>query len=260
MTHKTRDDAERALADIRKRLENEPGGHELQQSQAELAQLTAKANKYAEECNQLVDELKQYLRIHLDDAQEYGRRKLMAAGFPVEMKAHQLVGGPLAYFLTHEGEIVKELPDLPAARLLETPKLVRSAIAMGDAELGVVWGLALARELLDNGQPRMMERAASAVNRMRASKPRRPKLRTRAILAALYDGRDTAEAVEGFLEQTRGEIPDDWGEISIHADDAGFIVIDEGAKLPAGGERPSSKPITHKNLPGLIAEARKKMC
>lgn len=150
----------------------------------------------------------------------------------------------------------------PHARLLIILRRVKDAIDVGDALASGAASLWLGAYLLATGEaqdlfPPLMEAAGPARQRIIAKdKPRSPKLRTRAVLAALEQGSATAEAIKNYLGNNQS-VRDKWGEISIYKKGDGFEVIDEGAKLPAGdGARPC-KFISPDDIPKIISAARK---
>lgn len=150
----------------------------------------------------------------------------------------------------------KAYPDHPAAGLLIAVYQAGDALGDNNPLAALTAGMLLSSELAAVNEPEAMARYISEEQSRRAKKTRRPRLRTRAMLAAFADGRENADAVEGFF-QDGGEFSDEWGEISIYSDDGEFIVTDEGGKLSAGGQRPTAT-ITRKNIPTLIAQTRKK--
>lgn len=133
-------------------------------------------------------------------------------------------------------------------------RLVREMMDRASPGAIMAAGMGLSMGLTRMGIGGQREAVESIIQSQRSSgKRRRPRLRTRAILAALAEGNDTPEAVQGFFRDNL-EIRDKWGEIEISCEGGVFYIIDIGAALNRDGMRPAAE-LTVDDLPKLIQAA-----
>lgn len=115
------------------------------------------------------------------------------------------------------------------------------------------------RESINSNLPAFVDKAkAAGVSQSqseRAQNPRKPRLRTRAVLVALNQGCKTAHEVEAFLNNNT-EISDTWGELGIETKDSQFLIT---AWSRNGNGTSQTTKLRLSDIPTVLTAAKKRL-
>lgn len=103
----------------------------------------------------------------------------------------------------------------------------REAMTSRNVAACLAAGIAIERAAQRFDEPAVLTAVENRAQQRKARKPRRPKLRTRALLAVIRQGYRTADHVEEYLRQ-EPTLSDGWGDMEVYVEGDGFQVIASG--------------------------------